>query len=206
MARKRSAAIGKLCCTVLLLDKCYLPCFAHLTCRSQPADSATAEAEQVADRASDQKEIEALKKQAFTSFTGLPNKAAFEKAIGVLLTRSQDCLVCVIAIDLVGFKYCNTAMGHGGGDVALKDFASQFKAHCQRHECLASWRECAAYHNGGDEFAMICSPPDLPALRGFVEELAKIEYIGTGTEPGCVGELVHSWVRAGAVVRPVQHM
>jgi GGDEF domain-containing protein len=127
----------------------------HL-CRSQLEDPATTGGK-VAGQATDQKEVEALKKQAFTSLTGLPNKPAFDKAIGGLLTRSQDCLVCVIAIDLVGFKYCNTAMGHGGGDVALTDFSFKFKTHC---EMQASWRECTAYHNGGDEYAMICIPPN----------------------------------------------
>ena len=180
--------------------------YIHLTCRSQPKYSATTEVEQVAGQAIDQKEVEAPKKQAFTSITGLPDKAAFEKAIGVLITRSEDCLVCVIAIDLVGFTYCNTAMGHGGGDVVLINLSSQFKALCETRASKASWRECAAYHNGGNEFTMICSPPDLPALKGFVVELAKIEFIGTGSEPGHVGEKVHSWVCAGAVVRLVHLM
>ena len=53
---------------------------------------------------------------------------------------------------------------------------------------------------------MLCCPPDLPGLKDFVVELANIEYIGTGTEPGYEGEIVNSWVRVGAVVRPVQFM
>ena len=39
-----------------------------------------------------------------------------------------------------------------------------------------------------------------------MEELAQIEYIGTGTEPGHEDEQVYSWVRAGAVVRPIEFM
>merc|ERR1712100_473722 len=39
-----------------------------------------------------------------------------------------------------------------------------------------------------------------------MEELARIEYVEEGTEPGHEGDKVHSWVRAGAVVRPVKYM
>jgi GGDEF domain-containing protein len=149
------------------------------------------------------------------SFTGLPNKAAYTEATQAALAgtaggggagASSAHLLCVVAIDLAGFKFCNTAMGHSGGDGALTDFSRQFKALADKHSTKGSWGTCQAFHSGGDEYSIICSPPDRRSLVAFVKELAQVEYRGIGTEPGYKGDQIHSWVRAGAVVREAQLM
>jgi hypothetical protein len=97
-------------------------------------------------------------------------------------------------------------MGHSGGDAALKNFSGQFKALADKYAAMDTWADCLVFHNGGDEYAAVCYPPDVPGLVSFMKELALIEYCDKGTEPGYEETQVHSWTRAGAVVREASLM
>ena len=103
----------------------------------------------------------------------------------------------------VGFNFCNTSLGHDGGDEALKHFSGQFKALVESSE-FAQWDNCRVFHNGGDEYAILCQPPDQDALKSLMQKLGAIEFNkAAGTEPGYENESVTSWTRAGAVMRKV---
>ncbi|SMQ85296.1 PAS domain S-box-containing protein/diguanylate cyclase (GGDEF) domain-containing protein [Devosia lucknowensis] len=86
---------------------------------------------------------------AHDELTGLPNRAAFERALtdAIAEARSGQRDHCLVYLDLDRFKPVNDSAGHAAGDELLRQVAQTIKGVCRSHDMAA--------RIGGDEFAII---------------------------------------------------
>lgn len=87
--------------------------------------------------------------------TGLPNRAAFERALNAAIAGARDGRQrhCLLYVDLDRFKPVNDTAGHAAGDALLKQVAQTILGACRDHDFAA--------RIGGDEFAVLlgdCAP------------------------------------------------
>ncbi|MBE1526827.1 diguanylate cyclase (GGDEF)-like protein [Sphingopyxis sp. OAS728] len=121
--------------------------------------------------------MEAHKLRAFTdALTGLPNRAAFNAALGAL-----DCAApggwALLVIDLDNLKFANDTFGHHAGDCLLKIAGERIAAAVAPN---------AAFRVGGDEFAAVLqTPASLKNLDGLAEQV-----LAALAEPAECGEHV----------------
>ena len=94
------------------------------------------------ERAGSQRKLQ--HEAAHDGLTGLPNRSAFTDAVDAALAQGRP--ICVLAIDLDGFKPVNDTLGHSMGDVLLRQVAERLRA-------LPGAGFVARL--GGDEFAML---------------------------------------------------
>jgi diguanylate cyclase (GGDEF)-like protein/PAS domain S-box-containing protein len=92
--------------------------------------------------------------------TGLPNRAAFERALtdAISSARSGTRSHSLIYIDLDCFKPVNDTAGHAAGDALLQHVGKTIRGACRSHDMAA--------RIGGDEFAIILE--DCPMENGMV--------------------------------------
>jgi diguanylate cyclase (GGDEF)-like protein len=97
------------------------------------------------------------------ALTGLGNRRGFDEALDDALARARRNVnrVCVLVMDLNGFKLINDVHGHVAGDECLKQAATTIRATVRDGEGCYRW--------GGDEFAVLV--PD--ASEGDGAALAK---------------------------------
>ena len=83
--------------------------------------------------------------------TGLLNRRAFDRDLGVAVGRAVDEgeALAVYFLDLDGFKHYNDAHGHASGDLALQRIARALSGQVRGHDRV--------YRFGGDEFVVIAS-------------------------------------------------
>lgn len=81
--------------------------------------------------------------------TGLPNRAFFLARLDALNRRSKEAgaTFAILMLDLDRFKNVNDSLGHGAGDVLLRQVAERLKSALRTTDVLARL--------GGDEFAVI---------------------------------------------------
>jgi len=81
--------------------------------------------------------------------TGLYNRRHFDTQLDVILTDrlAKNQSVCLLIIDLDGFKFINDTYGHPSGDEALRAIAGLLKRMVRRNDYIARL--------AGDEFAMV---------------------------------------------------
>ncbi|MHA7285927.1 putative bifunctional diguanylate cyclase/phosphodiesterase [Arthrobacter sp. MDT3-44] len=81
--------------------------------------------------------------------TGLPNRAAAERAVGDVVRQALDLhtTVAVGLIDLDDFRIVNNTLGHAAGDAVLQQWASRVLSRLREGDLLARM--------GGDEFLLI---------------------------------------------------
>lgn len=107
--------------------------------------------------------MEADKLRAFTdALTGLPNRAAFNAALGAL-----DCGApgdwALLIVDLDNLKVANDTFGHHAGDCLLKIAGDRIAVAAAPN---------ATFRIGGDEFAAVLrSPASLGDLDGAAEQI-----------------------------------
>jgi len=101
--------------------------------------------------------------------TGLPNRRQFEEALDIALALAKnDAMknsmpageVAILYVDLDGFKLVNDTMGHGSGDLLLKEVAARIRA------CLEDSVHLARV--GGDEFTVVLTGLDGPEVPSRV--------------------------------------
>ena len=95
---------------------------------------------------------------AHDDLTGLPNRAAFERALNAAIAsaRGGQTTHCLLYIDLDRFKPVNDSAGHAAGDALLRQIGQTIQGSCRRHDIAA--------RIGGDEFAVLLL--DCPAASG----------------------------------------
>ncbi len=93
-----------------------------------------------------------LRAAEYDSLTNLYNRYAFDRALKERLkqAREGDQPLCLLLIDLDGFKDVNDVFGHLVGDVLLEEISAQISRAVPNGTTVARW--------GGDEFAIITQP------------------------------------------------
>ncbi|WP_426233021.1 putative bifunctional diguanylate cyclase/phosphodiesterase [Pararhizobium sp. DWP3-4] len=81
------------------------------------------------------------------ALTGLPNRREFSYQLGAALKNRESSILALMQLDLDDFKPVNDTLGHGAGDIVLRETADRLKASLQYGE--------TAYRLAGDEFAVI---------------------------------------------------
>lgn len=90
--------------------------------------------------------------------TGLPNRAAFDRALNNAIAQAADSQHqhCLLYIDLDRFKPVNDTAGHAAGDALLQQVAQTIRGSCRSHDMAA--------RIGGDEFTVLLQ--DCPVAGG----------------------------------------
>jgi diguanylate cyclase (GGDEF)-like protein/PAS domain S-box-containing protein len=118
------------------------------------------------------------------SLTGLPNRAAFERALDEALEQAREEFrehaLCFIDIDR--FKQVNDSAGHSAGDALLKEIGRAIRGSCRVNDF--------AGRIGGDEFALLLPDCSLSGARrvaeGVVKAISDLSFTWGGT-PYTVG-------------------
>jgi diguanylate cyclase (GGDEF)-like protein/PAS domain S-box-containing protein len=93
---------------------------------------------------------EDLYQQSVTDpLTGLFNRRHFDSQLEIILADQlpHGQSVCLLMIDVDGFKFINDTYGHPAGDEALRTIAGLLRARARRHDYIARL--------AGDEFALV---------------------------------------------------
>ena len=102
------------------------------------------------------------------ALSGLANRACFERYLSSVLTdRSlSDGPICLILLDLDGFKAVHDCFGHAAGDDILRMMADRLRRIAPPMSFLARL--------GGDEFIMVLTRPrDCASLKGHIISILK---------------------------------
>lgn len=93
--------------------------------------------------------IQLRKLAAYDVLTKLPNRLQFETTIARDLAQAEryNRLLCLLFLDLDGFKKINDEFGHSTGDLLLIEVAKRFRKILRKEDFIARL--------GGDEFAVI---------------------------------------------------
>jgi len=107
--------------------------------------------------------------------TGLPNRAAFDRALNAAVRTAQDGRQhCLLYIDLDRFKPVNDTAGHAAGDALLRQIAQTIRGVCRSHDVPA--------RIGGDEFAVVLNDCPGDGGRTVADKLVR-----------AIGALVFHW-------------
>ncbi len=108
-----------------------------------------------------------LKRQATTDdLTGLPNRREFERQTEEALLAAERFKtgVCVMLIDLNGFKLINDTLGHQFGDLVLRAAAKRLRDAVRDTDVVGRW--------GGDEFVILLpGVHDASGVRSSAERI-----------------------------------
>ena len=97
--------------------------------------------------------------------TGLYNRRHFDGQLEVILSDhlSKNCSVCLLLIDLDGFKFINDTYGHPFGDEVLRTTAQLLRQLVRRNDYIARL--------AGDEFAMVLKNTNLDNATKIAQKL-----------------------------------
>jgi diguanylate cyclase (GGDEF)-like protein/PAS domain S-box-containing protein len=97
--------------------------------------------------------------------TGLHNRRHFEAQLDAILAEhhASNRPVCLLLIDLDGFKFINDIYGHPLGDEALRTTARLLKEQIREQDYVARL--------AGDEFALVLRNTDLPAAMAIAQKV-----------------------------------
>jgi len=112
----------------------------------------------------------ALERRATTDeLTGLANRREFERITDEALMAADrfGTGVCLMLIDLNGFKQINDTLGHQFGDVVLKAAAERLRSAVRDTDVVGRW--------GGDEFVVLLSGvEDGSGVRASAERVGRL--------------------------------
>jgi diguanylate cyclase (GGDEF)-like protein/PAS domain S-box-containing protein len=97
--------------------------------------------------------------------TGLYNRRHFDSQLEVILSDHlpKNMPVCLLLIDLDGFKFINDTYGHPFGDEVLRTTAELLKQQVRRNDYIARL--------AGDEFAMVLKNTDIDNATRIAQKL-----------------------------------
>lgn len=111
--------------------------------------------------------VDGLRRQSETDpLTGLGNRLTLDRALRqAIAVSARDAAkpVCVVALDLDGFKAYNDAHGHLAGDQLLLEAAERWTTHLRETDTLT--------RIGGDEFLLVLLGSDADDARRIVQRL-----------------------------------
>lgn len=97
--------------------------------------------------------------------TGLYNRRHFDNQLEIILSDHlpKNLAVCLLLIDLDGFKFINDTYGHPFGDEVLRTTAQLLKQQVRRNDYIARL--------AGDEFAMVLKNTDIENATRIAQKL-----------------------------------
>ena len=116
-----------------------------------------------------------LRQQAIQDpLTGLFNRRYLAETLPREMDRSQrlNAPLCVVMLDIDGFKQFNNSFGHGPGDSLLREFASILSEHLRKSDISCRY--------GGDEFVLVMPDSSIADTQERVEQI-RITAQGTST-------------------------
>lgn len=133
-----------------------------------------------------------LERRATTDdLTGLPNRREFERLAEEELFAAErfNTGVCVMLIDLNGFKQINDTLGHQVGDLVLRAAAQRLTESVRDSDVVARW--------GGDEFVIL-----LPGIQDGTAVRSGAERIGGELAAAPIAEGISITAAIGAALYP----
>jgi diguanylate cyclase (GGDEF)-like protein len=102
----------------------------------------------------------------YDTVTSLPNRALFEDRLthAVSVAKSADQSLGVLFISLDQFKKVNDSLGHGPGDILLREFAERLQSCITKSDTVARF--------GSDEFALLRTQID--GTKDVIETIASL--------------------------------
>ena len=99
--------------------------------------------------------------------TGLFNRRYLNEALPreLLMAQRRNAPLCVVMLDIDGFKQFNDSFGHGPGDSILREFADILRERLRKSDISCRY--------GGDEFVLVMPDSPLADTQERVEQIRK---------------------------------
>jgi len=107
-----------------------------------------------------------LRQQAIQDpLTGLFNRRYLDETLPRELDRAQrlNAPLCVVMLDIDGFKKFNDSFGHGPGDTLLREIANILREHLRKSDISCRY--------GGDEFVLVMPDSSIADTQERVEQI-----------------------------------
>ncbi|WP_245753775.1 putative bifunctional diguanylate cyclase/phosphodiesterase [Geodermatophilus ruber] len=95
------------------------------------------------------------------TLTELPNRAHLHELIDAELQRPERGPVCVLFLDIDGFKDVNDSLGHEAGDELLRQIAGRLTGSTRAGDTVGRL--------GGDEFVVLCRDCDITGAQALAD-------------------------------------
>ena len=97
--------------------------------------------------------------------TGLFNRRYLDETLPRELDRAQrlSAPLCIVMLDIDGFKQFNDSFGHGPGDSLLRDFAGILREHLRKSDISCRY--------GGDEFVLVMPNSSIADTQERMEQI-----------------------------------
>ena len=110
-----------------------------------------------------------LRQQAIQDpLTGLFNRRYLDETLPRELNRALRLVapLCIVMLDIDGFKQFNDSFGHGPGDTLLREFAKILHTHLRKSDITCRY--------GGDEFVIILTDSSIADTQERVEQIRRL--------------------------------
>jgi diguanylate cyclase (GGDEF)-like protein len=110
-----------------------------------------------------------LRQQAIHDpLTGLFNRRYLDETLPREMDRAQrlSAPLCVVMLDIDGFKQFNDSFGHGPGDSLLREFAKILRKHLRKSDISCRY--------GGDEFVLVMPDSSIADTQERVEQIRRL--------------------------------